>query len=65
MLQRISGAVRHMSLGFGRAKAFKLTDSGTAELDQYQVLQRKVRQADKFSLHRWNSEAVEGFAGCE
>jgi hypothetical protein len=65
MLHRISGAVQHMSLGFGRAQAFKLTDTRTAELDQYQVLHRTVRQADKFSRYRWNSEAVKGFAGCE
>lgn len=65
MLHRINGSVQHTSLGFGRAKAFKLTGIGTAELDQYQVLHRTVKQADKFSLYRWNSEAVKGFTGCE
>lgn len=65
MLHRINGSVQHMSHGFGRSKAFKLTDTGTAELDQYQILHRTVKQADKFNLCRWNSEAVEGFTGRE
>jgi hypothetical protein len=37
MLHCINWNEQHMPLGFGRAKAFKLTDTGTVERDHYQV----------------------------